>query len=335
MSLASGFKRLTSLDLATLYRMTADWPVPCKALLGVGVFCLLVGLGDVLYLSTARDVLNRHQAQEVVLSEQLSLKTVQAARLVAVTGELEASRAAFARQLRQLPIDTEVPGLLEDITRLGSTNGLVLSAITLLDEQPQPLYVELPLQMSVAGQYHDLAGFISGLGGLSRIVTVHDMKISANEAVLRLDVLAKTYRYNPQGDADLRSLASGETPPAPRFTYDPASLRDPFQPAAVQLARPSGRPAAAPDVRRPRGFLEGFAVEQFDMVGTVSRGGHTFALLRGASAVHRLGVGDYLGPDYGRVTAIDDDHVELAELFPDGEGAWLERSRTLFLTVNS
>ncbi|MCK1787639.1 pilus assembly protein PilP, partial [Pseudomonas sp. TNT11] len=95
------------------------------------------------------------------------------------------------------------------------------------------------------------------------------------------------------------------------------------------------RPALAPDPDRARGALEGIAVDQFEMVGTLSRGMQTFALLRAATTVHRLAVGDYLGPDHGRVTAIDEGHVELVELFPDEQGAWLERPRTLVLNVNS
>jgi type IV pilus assembly protein PilO len=71
------------------------------------------------------------------------------------------------------------------------------------------------------------------------------------------------------------------------------------------------------------------------MVGTLSRGVQSFVLLRVASTVHRLEVGDYLGPNHGRVTAIHSGHIELAELFPDEQGAWLERSRTLVLNVNS
>ncbi|MFC6300617.1 pilus assembly protein PilP [Pseudomonas sp. CCM 7893] len=136
-----------------------------------------------------------------------------------------------------------------------------------------------------------------------------------------------------------RPVAPIEVVPQPvsrqRFVYDPASLRDPFRPPSLQVERATGRSALGPDPGRLRGFLEGFAIEQFEMVGTLSRGGQTFALLRGATAVHRLAVGDYLGSDHGQVTAIHDSHIELVELFPDGEGAWLERSRTLALNVHS
>lgn len=129
-----------------------------------------------------------------------------------------------------------------------------------------------------------------------------------------------------------------ETPatlPGLRFVSSPTPLRDPFQPPDQPASRPTGKPGPAPDLDRPRQFLEGFAVDQFQMVGTLSLGAQTFALLRGASGVHRLAVGDYLGADHGRVVRIHEGQLELVELFPDGEGAWLERPRTLVLNVNS
>ena len=123
--------------------------------------------------------------------------------------------------------------------------------------------------------------------------------------------------------------------PGPRFVSSSPPLRDPFQSPDQPASRPTGKPGAAPNLDRPRQFLEGFAVDQFQMVGTLSLGAQRFALLRGAAGVHRLAVGDYLGTDHGRVVAIHEGQLELVELFPDGEGAWLERPRTLVLNVNS
>lgn len=120
-----------------------------------------------------------------------------------------------------------------------------------------------------------------------------------------------------------------------RFVASAPPLRDPFQPPGQPVSRPTGKPGSAPDLDRPRQYLEGFAVDQFQMVGTLSLGAQTFALLRGTAGVHRLAVGDYLGADHGRVVAIHEGQLELVELFPDGEGAWLERPRTLVLNVNS
>lgn len=334
---ASGLPRLTELDIAQLYRNAANWPLPGKALLGGALVCLLWIAGNTFYLSGSREQLHQLEAQEVVLEQQVALKTSQAAGLESQARELETMRGRFTHLLRQLPADTEVPGLLEDISRLGAANGLVLEVIDLLDDQPQPLYIESPMQIGVTGAFHDLAAFINGMAGLPRIVTVHDLMFShVDPSVLRLSLVAKTYRYNHQAGDDLEP-DSREAPPvfAEPIAYDFASLRDPFRLPSHQRVRPAGRPAAGPDFARPRGVLEGFAVEQFEMVGTLSIGTQTYALLRGASSIHRLAIGDYLGPDHGRITAIHDSHVELAELFPDGQGAWLERSQTLALNVNS
>ncbi len=123
--------------------------------------------------------------------------------------------------------------------------------------------------------------------------------------------------------------------PGPRFVSSSPPLRDPFQPPDQPASRPTGKAGPAPDFDRPRQFLEGFAVDQFQMVGTLSLGAQTFALLRGAAGIHRLAVGDYLGGDHGRVVKIHAGQLELVELFPDGGGAWIERTRTLVLNVNS
>ncbi|KPW20165.1 Pilus assembly protein, PilQ [Pseudomonas syringae pv. aceris] len=91
----------------------------------------------------------------------------------------------------------------------------------------------------------------------------------------------------------------------------------------------------APDEHRVKQFLEGFNIESFEMVGTIGNESGTFALLRGAGGVHRVKVGDYLGRNNGRVVSIGDAQVDVIEIVPDGEGAWLERPRTIALKERS
>ncbi|RMS17183.1 Type 4 fimbrial bioproteinsis protein PilO [Pseudomonas coronafaciens pv. garcae] len=102
-----------------------------------------------------------------------------------------------------MPSDTEVPGLLEDITRTGLGSGLEFEEIKLLPEAVQQFYIELPIQITVVGGYHDLATFVSGVASLPRIVTLHDFEIKPVDpkvpGKLRMSILAKTYRYNDEG----------------------------------------------------------------------------------------------------------------------------------------
>lgn len=63
---------------------------------------------------------------------------------------------SFGALVSQLPSDTEVPGLLEDITNKGLLNGLEISSIDLQAESAREFYVELPIAISASGSYHDL-----------------------------------------------------------------------------------------------------------------------------------------------------------------------------------
>ncbi|KRP64636.1 pilus assembly protein PilP [Pseudomonas orientalis] len=321
---------LSGLDFSALSYNAAKWPWPARVLLGCALGGLVLLVGEVSYLGASRERLHGLEAREQALREQIEEKAGVAADLEAYTERVRVMEDAVADLQGQLPGDAAVPALLEDIARLAVAKGVWVEGIAVLDEAPQPFHVEQPLKIDVTGPYHDLAAFVSALGGLQRIVTVHDLALRPEGTLLRLDLLAKTYRRASQ-----EAGVSQAVIPAPRFVYNSASLRDPFQLTALQPQHRPGRPALAPDLTRPRGLLEGIAIDQFDMVGTLSGGGRSFALLRAGSTVHRLAVGDYLGPDHGQVTSIQDRYVELVERFPDEQGLWLERPRILVLNVNS
>ncbi|KAB0483496.1 type IV pilus assembly protein PilP [Pseudomonas reinekei] len=142
---------------------------------------------------------------------------------------------------------------------------------------------------------------------------------------------------------EMRLRAPGKIEPTPTFrsyptfTYNAANLRSPFsRQVRIDLAgQKQGSRNVKPDPSRVKQYLEGFNIEQFEMVGTISNAAGSFALLRGAGGVHRLKVGDYLGRNDGRIVAISSTQVDVVEIVPDGEGAWLERPRTLPLKEHS
>ncbi|PAA15917.1 pilus assembly protein PilP [Pseudomonas fragi] len=124
---------------------------------------------------------------------------------------------------------------------------------------------------------------------------------------------------------------------APVFTYGATALRNPFQ-AIPGRGAGSWQVSLAgdeSDADRPREFLEGFDLEQFEMVGTLSSELQTNALLRANGVIHRLKVGDYLGRNNGQVSSIQAQQIEVFELITDGRGGWLERSLTIPLKQQS
>lgn len=143
--------------------------------------------------------------------------------------------------------------------------------------------------------------------------------------------------------ADAKAKPRGNIEPIPRFApyqafaYEAASLRSPFQPLikADLVHREKGSKLLKPDVNRVKQFLEGFNIEQFEMVGTLGDDSGRFALISGAGGVHRVKVGDYLGRNDGKIVSISDSQVDVIEIVPDGEGGWLERPRSISLKERS
>jgi type IV pilus assembly protein PilO len=200
MSLSGSWAQLRRIDLGELeVSNMGAWPAPLKGVVVVLAMLLVLLLGYHLYLKDLLLQLDQRRADETVLKQQFASKARLVANLGPYTEQMKAMEAAFDLMLRQLPSDTEVPGLLEDISRTGLGSGLEFEEIKLLPEVVQPFYVELPIQITVTGGYHELATFVSGVAGLPRIVTLHDFQVRPVTpevgSKLRMNILARTYRY--------------------------------------------------------------------------------------------------------------------------------------------
>ncbi|MAL91704.1 MAG: pilus assembly protein PilP [Pseudomonas sp.] len=204
MSLADSLQSLRKIDIADLdLNNLGSWPAPVKFITGVILLAVVLALGYYLHLQDMQVQLEQQQAQETTLKQQFSSKAFQAVNLEAYKEQMAEMETSFGALLRQLPSDTEVPGLLEDITRTGLGSGLEFEEIKLQPEVAQQFYIELPINIKVIGGYHDLATFVSGVSSLPRIVTLHDFEIKSEKndsaSKLRMSIVAKTYRYNDKG----------------------------------------------------------------------------------------------------------------------------------------
>lgn len=204
MSVLDSLKSLGKIDFAELdLNNIGSWPAAVRALACVLAFIAVLALGYFMHLTDLQEMLERQKSEEASLKQQFTAKVSQAANLEEYKQQMQLMEASFEALLRQLPSDTEVPGLLEDITSAGLNSGLEFEEIKLLAEVTQPFYIELPIKIKVFGSYHDLATFVSAVAGMPRIVTLHDFSIrpvnAMNNSKLVMDILVKTYRYNDQG----------------------------------------------------------------------------------------------------------------------------------------
>ncbi len=81
--------------------------------------------------------------------------------------------------------------------------------------------------------------------------------------------------------------------------------------------------ANAPDTRRAKEVLEAFSLENLKYVGSLKQGGKQSAFIRTEDGhVYTVKVGNYLGQNFGRITAITPDKLVITEVVEDTYGNW-------------
>jgi len=189
-------QELNELDLSNV----GDWPVLIKAIL-VLILCIAIGAGWY-YLNTQDQIasLKKVEKKEQQLRTTFEQRQAKAANLEKYKKQLEEMKQSFGAMLRQLPDRTEVAELLVDVSQTGLAAGLEFQLFDPQGENRKEFYAELPIKITVKGDYHQFGTFISGLAMLPRIVTIHDINIASkgsNDATggLAMDAVVKTYRY--------------------------------------------------------------------------------------------------------------------------------------------
>ena len=186
---------LNNLDFSNL----GNWPAAAKAALMVLLAALIAGAW---FYVDSRDqfaMLERYQKEEGALKSEFLVKQDKVLNFEIYKQQLEEMKQDFAEMLRQLPDKSEIADLLVDVSQTGLAAGLEFELFQPLSELEKDFYVELPIKIKVVGGYHEFGGFVSGLAALSRIITMHDVKITkakaGDGANLVMEATAKTYRY--------------------------------------------------------------------------------------------------------------------------------------------
>jgi type IV pilus assembly protein PilP len=137
-----------------------------------------------------------------------------------------------------------------------------------------------------------------------------------------------------------REVKPNVTPlqPPKKFEPEPYSGLDVVEPFSSQkltvaLRQEARQPSSvlAAELNRRKEPLEDFPLDSMTMVGSVSKGGRPHALLKVNNLLYQVGVGDYIGQNFGRITAISETEIKLREIVQDAAGEWIERPMTLQL----
>jgi type IV pilus assembly protein PilP len=113
------------------------------------------------------------------------------------------------------------------------------------------------------------------------------------------------------------------------FAYEGVDLPDPFKPRKLTAPKDGGGGGVAPDLNRRKEPLEAFPLEQLKMVGTLSQGKDTYALVRADKTLYRVKKGNYMGQNFGLIMDVTDTEIKLKEIVQDSAGDWAERQSVL------
>ncbi len=172
----------------------AVWPFEVKVVVALFIAVAMGVLGYFLMVKDKLPVLDKAHITEQDLRRSYRSKYAIASNIEAYESQLGQLQKDFSTMLKSLPTSNETPGLLDDITFVGTSAGLTFKLLNWQQEIPKEFYAELPIQMEVAGRYHEFGQFLSELAALPRIVTVHDFNMQVDGETLNLQLQAKTYR---------------------------------------------------------------------------------------------------------------------------------------------
>jgi type IV pilus assembly protein PilP len=137
-----------------------------------------------------------------------------------------------------------------------------------------------------------------------------------------------------------REVKPSVQPLEPPKKFDPQPYTamaevEPFstQKLTVALKQEARQPNSmlAAELNRRKQPLEAFPLDSMNMVGSVTKQGVPYALLRVDNLLYQIKPGEYLGQNYGKIIKITETDVSLREIVQDAAGEWIERTSTLQL----
>ena len=193
------FQQFNTLDMNNY----GSWPLSVKITCWIFIFLAVLALGYFVVIRSQLEAIANAQAKEQSLLNEFKEKDSKLRNLQQYQTQLQEMEANFNQQLEQLPKETEIPSLVEDINLTGVSSGLKFKNIRLENEVKQELFIEQPISIEATGDYHAFGAFTTGIAALPRIVTLHDFTVEAKQdtekksdiPVIHYTVKAKTYRY--------------------------------------------------------------------------------------------------------------------------------------------
>jgi Tfp pilus assembly protein PilP len=327
-------RRVTLVSARRSSAFGAFWQGVSGAIVGLALPWVLLGLGlwdeseqlaqrQLLLLREQADAQSRLQALQGQLLPPASPSTAAEASIA----QPAAARLMLHRLALQHGVHLEqLKSSGEGVSRMGAVGPASAAG------QGPTAARDNGLRVQLRGSYGALLGFVRALGEAGPLWALRQLHLVAgaqreHRLTLVLDALpvgpwltpttARPFGASARPRFDPFSAPMESAAPVVRESEPPA-LKDPLADVPEHWR---------PEFLRERQPLEALPLRDLIFAGTLRQGASWLALIRGRDAVHTVKVGDYLGPDLGRVQRIDEDGLDLRELRRDGSGRWTEHLR--------
>ncbi|MET3106313.1 type IV pilus assembly protein PilO [Oxalobacteraceae bacterium GrIS 2.11] len=188
------------------------WPIAPRMLCALGTLIAVLVAGWYFYWNGQFAELNAGRQEEQTLRDGYKLKIQQSINLEGLRKQKVQVEHYVSALEKQLPSKAEMDALLSDISQAGLGRGLQFEMFKPGQATPKDYYAELPIEIKLNGNYHDMGAFASDVAHLSRIVTLNNLNINTGKegGTLTLEAVAKTFRYlDPEEVASQKKAKQG------------------------------------------------------------------------------------------------------------------------------
>ena len=187
------------------------WPPLPRLLCPLLAALLVIIAGAWLVWSAQWETLESGAESERKLRTEFERKVAQSQHLDILRKQKAEVEAQVLQQERHLPGKAEIDALLAEISQAGAVRGLQFELFKPGQLKIGEHYAELPIEVRLSGSYHALAGFVSDVANMSRIVTIDRIALSQlREGVLAFECIAYTFRYLDAGEAEQKKQRTPE-----------------------------------------------------------------------------------------------------------------------------
>ena len=185
-------------------------PKAQKIVILVVTIILIVGLYySFLYIPRSDEIAKLVDSVEIARNEKM-VKAQKAANLPRLRKDLQQLDAELKKAVAQLPDKREIADLLRTISTKAQQAGLVVLLFRPRPENYQDFYAEVPVDISVRGNFHNTVSFFDEVGRLDRLVNIDNIgfknpTVTGDNIVLETTSVATAFRF--LDDAERRKIA--------------------------------------------------------------------------------------------------------------------------------